>query len=229
MSSKLAIAAGNMNGGGVGNVITPDNSGFQTPTATLATNSTFSLTVNHIPSFIVIAVTTFAAEAVNSITGANIDDPQILVPNTTGASFFDNFFMGMYMVTATGTFTATAALAGTPSSSIHIAARAFRLVNGGISAAPDGVPGISGGASGSSFALPTLDPSGPGDLYIALLRSDNVNGFSGATPGYTYDTNNILGLVSNSACNSAPQSPIVTQATSSTTWEIGAALVKGIA
>lgn len=201
----------------------PAASGFQTFSPGLSANPTISLVTSGIGNIVVIAVTTFAAEAVNSVTGSSITGTKILVPNFTDA-FSANDWMGLVSVTGMGTNTVTIALAGSPSSSIHVAAREF-IVAG--AASQDGSSSTSA-LTGATITLPSLTPAAPKEMYISLMRGANAGSFGppAAPGGFTYDnTNNILGFIWNPDCGTGAQAPQAVLTPSSQTWQTGAALV----
>jgi hypothetical protein len=200
-------------------------SGFQTFSPSLSASPTVSLVTETAGNIVVLAISTYAAEAVNGISGGGLNTASktVLITNFTDGDG-SNEWMAMAPVTSPGTNTLTFALAGSPSSSIHVIAREFTVTGTGTPAMDTNY--ANGNASGTTFTCPSLTPQGSGELYIAMLRSNNSNTFSsGGTSGYTYDASAIYGFVWNASCSSSAQVPAVDQASGAVSWIVSAALI----
>ena len=178
-----------------------------TAVGSLVQTTTTTLTVNPTAkgNFYLVEVCSLGSNTIycSSISGGNCTWVQVGSKFAgTNHTNYSTVFIGT--ATATGSAGATLTFSGaTPT--LEAAGQQFHSSVG--SWAVDGLQGNLDTAASNS-AMPSLTPSGPGDIYFAY-NYDSGTSVGGSTSGYTFDvTAGGNGLTFNPACGSGAQAPV---------------------
>ena len=126
-------------------------------------------------------------------------------------------------VTSTGASTITFTWSATPTGGIDYAAQEFTAGLGASTVWALDKPGTTNGASSTSVPLPTLAPSGSGELYFGFAVVANTAS-AGATTGFTYAVTSDSNGVAYDTNVSGSVSPTATQSPAGTSSSAGVLL-----